>query len=694
MKKPMRDNTKIFKLNPKYLVLLFSVYVVISVLFIYNFKAEMTNIKLHKPGSSELNISFPFDSQTDAPKDTYSYHITLKNTVLFSGKLHIIPDDCVEEIKINDKVLTKSQPLTNNCDCINGFYIDIKKQLINGTNYVQIKVKNNIGHFGINVIDKTFYEKYIIWGFILLMLFTMNINPFLLFLKRKMLLVYHGHKSIIKIISIQIAALTITFIMTYLLPNQPIWFWCLLSQFLLLIAIPTTFSIYHNFNFGKIIASLWTVMLLLLIVNLKYLSHDLFSYDYQGHLDYVNYMVSYGEAPLSSGGWSFYHPSLYYRFAALFWNLLDTNNQLPEAFFFKSIQASSLLIFILYCYWSLKTIDFVFKKLIASHKKPDKKVIKTVYLLTTTAFLAWPSNPMTSARVGNDVLFYLFFAMSIYFTLKWWSTDQITPFLIALLCALLDIWSKTNGFILLGIISILLAYKYLKYIQTNKILLGIANLKYLYKFIAIICISAISSYYTFGERFEHYQKDPNTRFVVSNAGGLSNRLLVDRGWQSFTTFDVEKFVKIPFTSSIDDNKGRNSFWYYLAKTSLFGEFQLHSSFTIFLAHSLSFLFLFIIIIIAIGLITAFYNLKDNFPTIVSTLVMLAAMIFFRILYPYSSSSDFRYIFPCILPSLLLVALGMFSLARNRALLFISYSLFIAFVGIAFIFQLIFIFLVS
>ena len=65
-----------------------------------------------------------------------------------------------------------------------------------------------------------------------------------------------------------------------------------------------------------------------------------------------------------------------------------------------------------------------------------------------------------------------------------------------------------------------------------------------------------------------------THDVVGNAGGNDNSVLVRNNPGNFLFFDLRTFLTQPYTDPWHDELGRQFFWNYLAKTSLFGEFKL------------------------------------------------------------------------------------------------------------------------
>jgi hypothetical protein len=74
---------------------------------------------------------------------------TKGQTTLFQ----IIPDDCFEEFMIGKQsIFEKIKSMRGRCDWQNGITIDLKPYLKDGSNEVQIAVRNNTGATGLNII--------------------------------------------------------------------------------------------------------------------------------------------------------------------------------------------------------------------------------------------------------------------------------------------------------------------------------------------------------------------------------------------------------------------------------------------------------------------------------------------------------------------------------------------------------------
>lgn len=620
------------------------IFLILSGLIVLLNKADFKRATVNDSLGRKKYIRIPYEANDKDSNSLYTYDIRLHNSLFFSGGLHITPDDCIREISLNGTKLPIDQYPSGNCDYRNGFYVDLSKLLRNGENHLQLKILNTGGVHGLKISDTTFYEKYILAAYLLFLVCIADLKLCYRWIKAKASSLHNQHKKLLTKISYLLILFYLTLLMSKILMPSAAWFWPLAIQAVLIVGMPIGYWIFRNFHHGKLLTSIWVVMVLIFCCHLYGLSFEQFSYDFRGHTDYVKYVVSTGEVPVSDGGWSFYHPSLYYRSAAVVWNFIFSNSQMGKTEFFKSIQVCSLLMFMLYCYFSLKTINLFFIKL---HRNVETDRLNQIQLLIAIMFLCWTSNSIVAVRVGNDVLFNLLFAMSFYFVLKWYHSEKINHLLVALFLSAMDVWAKTNGLILFGIIGSLMFFKIIRSRYRSE---------HIYKVLIFLSISLVTLYYTFNEKFEQYLSKNTTYLVVSNAGGLSDGLRVGAGLRNFTSFDLVSFVKIPFTSSYDDALGRGSFWFYLLKTSLFGEFDFDSPEMYLTGQILSFFLLAILAMVIYGFIISVSQAKTYLPVLIAVVLMLFSMIMFRISYPFSCASDFRYIYPTVLPCLLLMGI--------------------------------------
>jgi hypothetical protein len=138
--------------------------------------------------------------------------------------------------------------------------------------------------------------------------------------------------------------------------------------------------------------------------------------------------------------------------------------------------------------------------------------------------------------------------------------------------------------------------------------------------------------------------------VVGNIGGLSSGLGVENEGKNYLYFDSQDFFNNPFTHTWNDEGGRQYFFNFLFKTSLFGEFNFDSELHKNLAYYISFILLFFVILILVK--TLFSTPKDLLQKgfwVVSLNIIFPVLFLlsYRVYKPFSANGDFRFIYPCI-----------------------------------------------
>ncbi|WP_161973354.1 hypothetical protein [Arcticibacter tournemirensis] len=609
----------------------------------------------------------------DGEKGQYSYRFYFNNSFLFSGSLHIIPDDCLTEITINGKQLPKSAFFSNSCNCFNGLYLDIDNYLRKGENSIEFTIDNKQGRYGVYVKDITFYEKYFLLALIPFFLLFLRIKVLFISLLNKLTLIFQNNQGLILLLLFEFYMLLQCILSRRFLFVKGIYEYVYIVILLIIALTLTIPKIYCNFHCGKRLSIMFAFSVAIFIIYLFNIPESAFSYDYNGHMQYIQYILERRHVPVASGGWSFYHPSLYYLCASFVLQIAGYRDFFVSEAVPKISQALSLVIFIFYLYYSLKTIDLFYRqnKLISRKDSMSPKI----YLLVAGVVMFWTSNAICSIRVGNDIMFDLLYAVSFYFTVKWWYMRRIEHFVLALTFAALCVWAKTNGLIAFGVIGLLLVFVGI-IPQLNR-----RSVQYLFKLVLYIVVFSSTLYFSFYDKLEMNKVHSDNKLIVGNVGGLSESLKVYNTTENFLVLNPVKFVEIPFTSSFDDNKGRQFFWFYLLKTSMFGEFRFDGIFISWMARGLSLLLLAVIPIFVLGIFSSF---REALPISVNICLLLLSMILFRIFYPYSCSNDFRYIYPTVVPFAIFIGKGIEAFDTQkwlRSFLSIILFIFVVFCGL-------------
>jgi hypothetical protein len=644
-------------------------------------RPEISSASLTRPDGSIRAIPLPFN-EGQQENGLYVYKFSLRNTFIFSGKLQIIQDDCLENILVNNMNLPETF-FKNNCDLKNGQYVNIKKFLNPGFNTIEVIVQNKQGSQGLRVIDNDFYEKYLIIAVLFSLISLVDFKWVYKGLNMKIGTFFQVNRlSALLFISILVFSVIVVNLTLPLANNQA----RNISVFLLLfltITAPAFIYIKTNFIFAKSTLILFSCALMIGLISLYKIPYDRYTHDIFGHLEYIRYLIEHNEPPIPTGGWMFYHPSFYYRFCALIFKFTNPTGDLSDAAIGPFYQKLSFLIFTLYSFFSLATLNSVFTAI--KNKYGDD--IKHVYILAISLFLFWTANSIVSVRIGNDILLNLLYSISFLLILKWWKSGSTFYFLMAILLCSLSVWTKTNGFIIFFTFGILIFIRFHQLFSKR----ALTDL-YRQMIFTFIVIGSLTAYLSFYQKLSPDVAGTNTRLIVGNTDGLGDRFIVDNSIKSFLVLNPVEFVKIPFTNPVDDHKGRNHFWFYLLKSSLFGEYGHDPLIIQTVSKVLSFLYLILMMAFPVGAFALFKYLKhDAVPIIVSFSMLILLMIIFRIYYPYSTSGDFRYIYPATLPFIVCVSCTLLWLKKRKFLAFVFEISAFGFVLTSILFQMLVIF---
>ena len=131
---------------------------------------------------------------------------------------------------------------------------------------------------------------------------------------------------------------------------------------------------------------------------------------------------------------------------------------------------------------------------------------------------------------------------------------------------------------------------------------------------------------------------------------LTDDLIVGNRAENYLRFDLPLVVHQPFTSPLDDDKGRQFFWNYLFKTSLFGEWEVDHPWARLLAVALSIALLAMCVHVLFGtLLRAGRAWLDELPMFLTFGFLLVSLVALRVKIPRSCSGDFRYVLPVLTP---------------------------------------------
>ena len=359
--------------------------------------------------------------------------------------------------------------------------------------------------------------------------------------------------------------------------------------------------------------------------------------------------------PKTSECWSCYHPPLYYICSAFIKNIVDRYDSNLTA---RIFQQSSLLLSFASIIFGVAFILNLFGN-------------KRYAYLASLVLVLWPGFVLAAPRIGNDILFYFGALLCMLFAQRYWRLHKGSDMILASVGASIALAAKSTGFVILGVWIIIYIFNTVSSLRTG-------SLRALFASMLIIALFAgFSNYRTITGIFEGEKA-----VLVGNSSGLNSNLRINSTVGNYLYFDLKDYLLEPYAAPWQDKGGRQYFWNYALKTSLFGELRLWNTpigYTF--ALMLSGLALFIFILALWGIIHA--KLKE-LPPLLFAVFLFAALIYLRVNYSYSCSNDFRYIFPALFPLVYFSIRGA-QILQNSRLRTLSYMSMLIFASLSFMF---------
>ncbi len=203
----------------------------------------------------EQTTRLPLLVDTAAP--TLQVKVPLWISSLSPRNFLVKPDDCIEELRINN--FTVPYEVAKFCDYDEGRVLDLRKYLKNGNNLLEFKIRDDGGKGGINVT-------------------VANNDP------------------------LQIAAFS-AFVLLFL------WY---------ALALVGHLRIKPE---NRLLAAVFVGGLMLRVMYVIATPFRVRSYDVGGHIEYVDFILKEWAIPLASNGWEYHQPPIYYWMSALWIHL-------------------------------------------------------------------------------------------------------------------------------------------------------------------------------------------------------------------------------------------------------------------------------------------------------------------------------------------------------------------------------------
>jgi hypothetical protein len=385
------------------------------------------------------------------------------------------------------------------------------------------------------------------------------------------------------------------------------------------------------------------ILLMAIAIRIVYLSatdFDTRAHDTYEHLEYIQHFVKNWSLPTidKATGGAFFHPPLYYFSSALIYSGVSFLTDNNTGFIYFSLQIFSLLASIGFVFFGIKEARLIF----ACFIKRDSSILQKILPWMCCLLIAlWPSGIIHSVRIGNDPLFYFFFAAASYSWTSLYLRGKAKYLLMAAIFTTFAILTKVNAILLLPVVIILFLSKAI----VGNLSFSKKNLKGgLLVSLAIVIALGFATYPGIKLKFSGERET----FYVDNINNVSSALRVGNNLENLLWLDIKTFVTKPFTSPWEDEYGRQYFPNYLGKTALFGEWRYRKIAMHNIAVAISIIALAMAAISIISLFkTPLKNIGILLPVLCTSFFLLCGITYMRVTFPVNI--DFRYILPIIIP---------------------------------------------
>ncbi|MBI4703652.1 MAG: glycosyltransferase family 39 protein [Deltaproteobacteria bacterium] len=406
----------------------------------------------------------------------------------------------------------------------------------------------------------------------------------------------------------------------------------------------------------------WRTILIILgglciyLVYFGYTQYPERNHDGPSQLEYIRFVAQKLALPPAAQCFVCHHPPLYYALGALAYRFF-LGSRLVEPT--RGLQLLSL---------GLHLVLVVFAVLIFRRLTRRRAVVD----LATAIVVFWPYSIINSVRVHNDILVGTLLVAGLWALVRWQQDRRGRDLWLACAFAALAALTKSNGYVLAATIVILLLAR----LAAGPDRLGLVK-KALPPLAALGLVLGLQ----LGLRQASAEEGVVPR-VLGTASKVSAREFVGNEPYNYLYFDLDSFLKEPFILSRREGSGRQYFWNHLLKSSLFAthneaadpetSYRLNAR----IAGVMAFLQLAMLAYLGAGL----FALKKSrlrrygLPALFASL-LLVSILAFRILIPAPHHTDFRFVYPLVVPLSLAYALAVDRFRRRKLVLhYVGYAL--------------------
>ena len=529
-----------------------SLFFIFSYFFVFGLGTIKSTAILYGPDGAK-SVQLPYEEQ--APKMQFDIRAVIQRNQFKTNHLKIIPDDCLNDLTINNFLVALPASMTLRCDYQNGFVIDVGDYLKPGDNILTFRMINHGGPAKLRLENSRQGLGYLS----LIAAFIISASSFFSLLMGRL-----GSPPIQR----YLLAVGIAVFCGYFVKSQPL----------------------ERAN------------------------------DVSGHIAHIEQVKKGNLLPKTRECWECHQPPVFYWAASLMSWPLEMDSAVPTKFY----QWLCLMSYVTFLCVSLLLINRLLP-------------IGRGWLIASMLLIFWPAGFLRASSIGNDVPLYMFAALLLYFLHTWLETRKDKHLILTSEFFLLAVLTKFSGFIFA--IPCIAAMIFV----ANKKQLSLKSTKVIVP-LAFALTAVVATYFII-----QFKQDIAHQF---SSAAISHKLAVGNSAKNFLLFDTIDYFTQAYTSPWGDAGGRQYFWNYIAKSSLFGEFELapRDSILRILALVLSCL---LIAVVAGTSIMALAMPAQKWKLILPSLglisLSIATLICFRFHISAAPAGDFRYIHFMILP---------------------------------------------
>ncbi len=431
--------------------------------------------------------------------------------------------------------------------------------------------------------------------------------------------------------------------------------------FLLILAAYSTFVLFRfrkrNVWVPLAVIGAWGALLRVLYVLVT--PYTLRAHDAGGHLEYVRYVAERWAIPPAHLGFEMYQPPLYYFLSALLWRL-------GQALGFSHVQN----MFLLQVFSLVLSIGmFLVGVWVGSMVWPMlKKASRMGFLLFAALLATLPGLVFLSSRINNDTLSQFSFFLFALILFRYWQSPSRMGWLALVFIIAASMLTKSHGVLLLPIaVAVIFCHRRVSWRAR------------LASSVIMVALVAMFTGWFFVPRFLSERADLRAGFI-GNVATLTNTVAITP--RTLLLFNPLGVLAHPFNDPFNDVARKNYLWEYFFRSAFFGEFSFGPSY-IFLARAILLLAMILLPVALCGAIRDFFSFgrSKTFPLSLCLFIFFPVLLFHRIVFPFSSSQDFRYAAIIALPVCLYLLVTHARLHRLHIVVFSATSVLVFFFGL-------------